>query len=137
MNETSMGARAVDLFQSFERTEESLFINSNLPRPGHSCSPGRCVRFPTGLCADVSKSGVLSLESPSFSILHLKAKGLAKEFGSGSMYEIVAPHAWSPLNFPHTHKEAKASCASERNRQMATRLGQSSQRQGDRADRNR
>ena len=33
MNETSMGARAVDLFQSFERTEESLFINSNLPRP--------------------------------------------------------------------------------------------------------
>ena len=34
MNETSMGARAVDLFQSFERTEESLFINSNLPRPG-------------------------------------------------------------------------------------------------------
>ncbi len=49
MNETSMGARAVDLFQSFERTEESLFINSNLPRPGHSCSPGRCVSFPTGL----------------------------------------------------------------------------------------
>jgi hypothetical protein len=33
MNETSMAARAVDLFQSFERTEESLFINSNLPRP--------------------------------------------------------------------------------------------------------
>jgi len=31
MNETSMAARAVDLFQIFsKRTEESLFINSNL-----------------------------------------------------------------------------------------------------------
>jgi hypothetical protein len=79
MNETSMGARAVDLFQSFERTEESLFINSNLPRPGHSCSPGRCVSFPTSLCADVSKPDVLPLASPSFSILLLKEKDLAGE----------------------------------------------------------
>jgi|SRR5580658_8312812 hypothetical protein len=36
MNETSMAARAVDLFQSLQRTEVSLFINSNLPRP---CTP--------------------------------------------------------------------------------------------------
>ena len=40
MNETSMAARAVELVQSFKRTEKSLFINSILP-PWHSCSRGR------------------------------------------------------------------------------------------------
>ena len=67
------------------------------------CSTGRCVRFPTGLCADVSKSGVLHLGSPSFSILLLKEKDLAEEFGSGTMYDNVARHAWSPPNFSHTN----------------------------------
>jgi len=39
------------------------------------------------------KTGVLPLGSPSFSILLLKTNGLAKEFGSGTMYGDVAPHA--------------------------------------------
>jgi hypothetical protein len=39
------------------------------------------------------KSGVLSLGSPSFSILLLKEKDLAEEFGSGTMYDNVARHA--------------------------------------------
>ena len=51
---------------------------------------------------------MLPLGSPSFSILLLKAKDLAEEFGSGTMYDNVAPHAWSPPNFPHSDKEAKA-----------------------------
>jgi hypothetical protein len=50
---------------------------------------------------------VLPLGSPSFSILLLKEKDLAEPFDSGTMYENVAPHAWSPPNFPHTEKEAK------------------------------
>ena len=72
-----------------------------------ACSPSRRVRFPTGPCADVSKAGVLPLGSPSLSILLLKEMDLAEEFGSGTMYENVAPHAWSPPNFPHSDKEAK------------------------------
>jgi hypothetical protein len=77
-------------------------------RPTESvCSPGRCVRFPTGLCADVSKADVLPLGSPSFSTFRLKEKDLAEDFGSGTMYENVARHAWSPPNFPHSDKEAK------------------------------
>jgi hypothetical protein len=35
------------------------------------------------------------------------------EIGSGTMYDNVAWHAWSPPNFPHTDKEAKASYATE------------------------
>ena len=57
------------------------------------CSPGRRVRFPTGPCADVSKSGAPLLGSPSFSILLLKAMDLTEDFGSATMYAIVAPHA--------------------------------------------
>lgn len=72
-----------------------------------SCSRGRCVSFPTSIGADVSKTGVLSLGSPSFSLDHLKEKDLAEEFGSGTMYEHVAPHAWTPANFPRTETEAK------------------------------
>ena len=48
------------------------------------------------------KSGVRSLGSPSFSLDHLKEKDLAEALGSGTMCENVAPHAWSPPNFPHT-----------------------------------
>jgi hypothetical protein len=43
----------------------------------------------------------------------LKEKDLADEIGSGTMYDNVAWHAWSPPNFPHTDKEAKASYATE------------------------
>jgi hypothetical protein len=32
---------------------------------------------------------------------------LTEDFGSATMYENVARHAWSPPNFPHTDKEAK------------------------------
>jgi hypothetical protein len=53
------------------------------------------------------KAGVLPLGSPSFSILLLKAKDLAKEFGSGKMCEHVTPHAWSPPNSPHSESQAK------------------------------
>ena len=34
-------------------------------------------------------------------------KGFSRQFGSGTMCDNVAPHAWSPPNFPHTEKEAK------------------------------
>ena len=54
------------------------------------------------------KPSMLPLGSPSFSVLLLKEKDLAEEFGSGTMYENVAPHAWSRPNFPHTHREVKA-----------------------------
>ena len=54
------------------------------------------------------KSGVLPLGSPSFSLDHMKEKDLAEDFGSGMMYKTVAPHAWSPLNIPHSDKETKA-----------------------------
>jgi hypothetical protein len=56
---------------------------------------------------------VLPLGSPSFSLDHLKEKDLAEEIGSGTIYDNVAWHAWSPPNFPHTDKEAKASYATE------------------------
>jgi hypothetical protein len=71
------------------------------------CSPGRCLSFLTSLCADVSKAGALPLGSPSFSIQFVKTKGLARELGSGTVYENVAPHAWSPPNFPHSERQAK------------------------------
>jgi len=61
----------------------------------------------------VPKTGVLPLRSPSFSISFLTTKGLGKEFGSGTMYENVAPHAWSPHDFPHSEEEAKAVGASK------------------------
>lgn len=54
------------------------------------------------------KAGALPLGSPSFSISFLKTKGLSKEFGSGRVYENVAPHAWTPPNFPHSEEETKA-----------------------------
>ena len=60
------------------------------------------------------KSGVLPLGSPSFSLDHLKEKDLAEEFGSGTMCENVAPHAWSPPTFPHSDKEAKVRHASRK-----------------------
>jgi hypothetical protein len=42
-----------------------------------------------------------------FSLDHLKGNDLADDFGSGMMYEIAAPHAWSPPNFPHSEDKAK------------------------------
>ena len=53
------------------------------------------------------KSGVRPLRSPSLSILPLKAKDLVKTLGSGTMCDYVAPHAWSPPNFPHSEITAK------------------------------
>ena len=64
-------------------------------------------RRPPNLCAHVSKAGVLPLGSPSLSILLLKEKDLAEEIGSGTMYQNVAPHAWSPPTFPHSDNEPK------------------------------
>ena len=40
------------------------------------CSPGRCVRFPTGLCADVSKAGALLKTTLLFSTLLMKQNNL-------------------------------------------------------------
>jgi hypothetical protein len=51
------------------------------------------------------KAGVPPLGSPSFSILLLKEQG--------TMYENVAPHAWSPLNFLHSEREAKHAKAAD------------------------
>jgi hypothetical protein len=56
------------------------------------------------------KAGALSLGSPSFSIFLLKTNELKKN-GSGMMYENVAPHAWSPPNFPHSEEETKVPLA--------------------------
>jgi hypothetical protein len=50
---------------------------------------------------------VLSLGSPSFSPDHLKEKDLAEDFDTGTMYDNVAPHAWSPPDFPHSEDKAK------------------------------
>jgi hypothetical protein len=45
------------------------------------------------------------------SILHFqresKAGRLSKRNSSGKMYENVAPHAWSPSNFPFSEETAK------------------------------
>jgi hypothetical protein len=39
-------------------------------------------------------------------------KAFSGRIGSGTMYDNVARHAWSPPNFPHTDKKAKARYAS-------------------------
>jgi hypothetical protein len=44
--------------------------------------------------------------------LSFENKRVRKIFGSGTMYGNVAPHAWSPPNFPHSDKEAKANYVS-------------------------
>ena len=46
--------------------------------------------------------------------LSFENKRVRKIFGGGKMYENVAAHAWSPPNFPHTDKEAKARYAATR-----------------------
>ena len=69
------------------------------------------------------KAGVLPLGSPSFSILPVKAKDLVKKFAGGTLYEKVPPHAWSPPNFPHTEKEAKARKALQNGAQNRQRVG--------------
>lgn len=35
-------------------------------------------------------------------------KGAKEEFGGGTMCNDVAPHAWSPHDFPHSEEETKA-----------------------------
>jgi hypothetical protein len=39
--------------------------------------------------------------------LSFENKRVRKIFGSGTMYGNVAPHAWSPPNFPHSETTAK------------------------------
>jgi hypothetical protein len=39
--------------------------------------------------------------------LSFENKRVRKIFGSGTMYGNVAPHAWSPPNFPHSEITAK------------------------------
>ncbi len=39
--------------------------------------------------------------------LSFENKRVRKIFGSGTMYENVAAHAWSPPNFPHSEITAK------------------------------
>ena len=53
------------------------------------------------------KAGVISPASPSFSNSVFENKQDIKIFGSGTMYENVAAHAWSPPNFPHSEITAK------------------------------
>lgn len=78
-----------------------------MPKSRASAHQAGVLAFQQASCADVSKADVPPLGSPSFSLDHLKEKHLAEEFGVAMMYENVAPHAWSPPNFPHTEKEAK------------------------------
>jgi len=59
--------------------------------PGASCAQGR------------SK---ISWKSFLFN-LSFENKRVRKIFGSGTMYGNVAPHAWSPPNFPHSDTTAK------------------------------
>jgi hypothetical protein len=61
-----------------------------------------------GVGSAAPKAEVLPLGSPSFSMLPLKVNDLVKNFGSGTVYENVAPHAWSPPNFPHGESQPKA-----------------------------
>jgi hypothetical protein len=67
---------------------------------------------------------VLPLGSPSFSILLLKEKDLVDAVGSATMWDNVAPHAWSPPTFPHTETEAKVMYAPWQGtlNEMATRF---------------
>jgi hypothetical protein len=59
--------------------------------PGASCAQGRRATSP--------KSFPFNLNSEN--------KRVRKIFGSGKMYGNVAPHAWSPPNFPHSDEETK------------------------------
>jgi hypothetical protein len=40
--------------------------------------------------------------------LSFENKRVRKTFGSGTMYDKFAPHAWSPPNFPHSEEEANS-----------------------------
>src|SRR5437879_2581438 len=62
-------------------------------------------RFELGTsCAQASRA--TSWRSFLFNIV-FQNKRVRKIFGSGMMCRIVAPHAWSPPNFPHSEREAK------------------------------
>jgi hypothetical protein len=52
------------------------------------------------------KSRVLA-KTFGFQRVVLLAARVSKKFGSGTMYDNVAPHAWSPHDFPHSEEEAK------------------------------
>src|SRR5208282_2866610 len=69
----------------------------SLPHCWHSCAQGR--RATSG------KSFLFNLT--------FENKRIKNNFGSGTMYDNVATHAWSPPNFPHSEEEAKATTASK------------------------
>src|SRR5258708_9061167 len=59
---------------------------------------------PGASCAQVRRSS--SWKSFLFN-LSFENKRVREIFGSGTMYGHVAPHAWSPPNFPHSEERAK------------------------------
>ena len=59
---------------------------------------------PEASCAQASRS--ISWKSFLFN-LYFENKRLSKRNSSGKMYENVAPHAWSPPNFPLSEETAK------------------------------
>src|SRR6267142_863734 len=62
-------------------------------------------RFELGTsCAQVRRS--ISWKSFLFNLV-FENKRVRKIFGSGMMYANVAPHVWSPPNFPHSEITAK------------------------------
>jgi hypothetical protein len=62
-------------------------------------------RFELGTsCAQASRA--TSWKSFLFN-LYFENKKLNKKNSSGNMYESVAPHAWSPPNFPLSEERAK------------------------------
>jgi len=59
---------------------------------------------PETSCAQASRA--ISWKSFLFNRI-FENKRVSKEFGSGTIYDSVAPHAWSPLSFPLSEDEAK------------------------------
>src|SRR5260370_23268557 len=83
--------RVKNLFDKLKKIRRIILVGAPGFEPGTSCAQGR---------RNISwKSFLFNLS--------FENKRVRKIFGSGKMYGNVAPHAWSPPNFPHSETTAK------------------------------
>ena len=87
--------RVKNLFDKLKKIRRIILVGAPGFEPGTSCAQGR--RTISG------KSFLFNL--------WFENKRVRKIIGSGTMCGNVAPHAWSPPNFPHSEEETKVPLA--------------------------